>query len=45
MLLWDLEGGPHRVLLEFTFEFTKEFLGIKDLYVSRLSVPWNLYDC
>jgi hypothetical protein len=30
-LLRDPEGGPHRVLLEFTFEFTKEFLGIKDL--------------
>jgi hypothetical protein len=32
-LLRDPEGGPHRVLLEFTFEFTKEFLGVKDLYV------------
>jgi hypothetical protein len=32
-LLRDAEGGPYRVLLEFTFEFTKEFLGIKDLYV------------
>ncbi|KAF2818073.1 hypothetical protein CC86DRAFT_337582 [Ophiobolus disseminans] len=30
-LLRDPEGGPHRVLLEFTFEFTKEFLGVKDL--------------
>lgn len=30
-LLRDPEGGPHRVLLEFAFEFTKEFLGIKDL--------------
>ncbi|CAN9361177.1 unnamed protein product [Alternaria alternata] len=29
-LLRDPEGGPHRVLLEFTFEFTKEFLGVKD---------------
>jgi hypothetical protein len=30
-LLRDPKGSPHRVLLEFTFEFTKEFLGIKDL--------------
>ena len=29
-LLRDPEGGPHQILLEFTFEFTKEFLGIKD---------------
>ncbi|KAF2031734.1 hypothetical protein EK21DRAFT_99467 [Setomelanomma holmii] len=29
-LLQDPEGGPHRVMLEFTFEFTKQFLGIKD---------------
>jgi hypothetical protein len=33
-LLRDPEGGPHRVLLEFTFEFTKQYLGIKDMYVS-----------
>jgi hypothetical protein len=30
-LLRDPEGGPHRVLLEFTFEFAKEFLRIKDM--------------
>ncbi|KAH7119589.1 C2H2 finger domain protein [Dendryphion nanum] len=30
-LLRDPEGGPHHILLEFTFEFTKEFLGIKDI--------------
>jgi hypothetical protein len=29
-LLRDPEGGPHRILLEFTYEFTKEFLGSKD---------------
>jgi hypothetical protein len=33
-LLRDPEGGPHRVLLEFTFEFTKQYLDIKDMYVS-----------
>lgn len=32
-LIRDPEGGPHRLLLEFTFEFTKEYLGIKDAYV------------
>ncbi len=32
-LLRDPEGGPHRVLLEFTFEFTKQYLGLKDWYV------------
>jgi hypothetical protein len=30
-LLRDPEGGPPRVLLEFTFEFTKTFLGAKDM--------------
>ena len=30
-LLWDLEGGPHYVLLEFTFEFMKEYFGVKDM--------------
>jgi hypothetical protein len=35
-LLRDPDGGPHRVLLELTFEFTKEYLGIKDMYVSLL---------
>ncbi|KAF1967816.1 hypothetical protein BU23DRAFT_583589 [Bimuria novae-zelandiae CBS 107.79] len=30
-LLRDPEGGPYRVLLEFTFEFTKQFLGVKDM--------------
>jgi hypothetical protein len=30
-LLRDPEGGPNRVLLEFTFEFTKDFLGAKDM--------------
>jgi hypothetical protein len=29
-LLRDPEGGPHRILLEFTYEFTKQFLGMKE---------------
>lgn len=34
-LLRDPEGGPHRLLLEFTFEFTKTFLGMKEAYAIR----------
>jgi hypothetical protein len=30
-LLRDQEGGPNSLLLEFTFEFTKDFLGVKDM--------------
>ena len=37
-LLYDLEGGPHHVLLEFTFEFTKQYLGLKDWYVFLRSI-------
>ncbi|KAH1913545.1 hypothetical protein KXW47_005429, partial [Aspergillus fumigatus] len=29
-LLRDPQGGPHRIIIEFTFEFTKEWLGAKD---------------
>ncbi|KAJ5974897.1 hypothetical protein N7481_008604 [Penicillium waksmanii] len=29
-LLRDPRGGPHRIVIEFTFEFTKEWLGAKD---------------
>ncbi|KAF2676861.1 hypothetical protein K458DRAFT_379389 [Lentithecium fluviatile CBS 122367] len=41
-LLRDPEGGPHRVLLEFTFEFTKEFLGIKDM--NTFPLPEVIFD-
>lgn len=41
-LLRDPEGGPHRVLLEFTFEFTKEFLRIKDM--NTFTVPKIVHD-
>ncbi|KAF2190381.1 hypothetical protein K469DRAFT_558662, partial [Zopfia rhizophila CBS 207.26] len=30
-LLWDPEGGPYRILLEFTFELTKKYLSIKNM--------------
>ena len=36
-LMRDPDGGPHRVVLELTFEFTKEYLGIKDQYASTFS--------
>ncbi|KAL4891366.1 hypothetical protein BDV59DRAFT_203545 [Aspergillus ambiguus] len=29
-MLRDPQGGPHRIIIEFTFEFTKEWLGAKD---------------
>src|SRR5438045_1997724 len=35
-LLRDPKGGPNRVLLEFTFEFTKQYLGLKEWYVFYL---------
>ncbi|KAF2682551.1 hypothetical protein K458DRAFT_307420 [Lentithecium fluviatile CBS 122367] len=41
-LLRDPEGGPHRVLLKFTFEFTKEFLEIKDM--NTFPLPEIMYD-
>jgi hypothetical protein len=36
-LLRDPAGGPNQIFLEFTYEFTKEFLGIKDMYATTLS--------
>jgi len=30
-LLRDQGGGPNNFLLEFTFEFTKDYLGAKDM--------------
>jgi Protein of unknown function (DUF3435) len=30
-LLRDAKGGLNRLLLEFTFEFTKDYLGVKDM--------------
>ncbi|KAF1966830.1 hypothetical protein BU23DRAFT_584167 [Bimuria novae-zelandiae CBS 107.79] len=41
-LLRDLEGGPHRVLLKLTFEFTKEFLRIKDM--NTFPIPEIIYN-
>src|SRR5579862_2753604 len=30
-LFRDPNGGPYRILIEFTCEFTKQFLGVKDM--------------
>ncbi len=30
-LMRDPQGGPHKILLEFTYEFTKQFLGAKEM--------------
>ncbi|KAF1814282.1 hypothetical protein P152DRAFT_465179 [Eremomyces bilateralis CBS 781.70] len=41
-LLRDPEGGPNRILLGFAFEFTKSFLGIKDM--NTFPIPEIIYD-
>jgi len=33
----DLDSSPHKVLIRFTLEFTKTYLGIKDAYIPRPS--------
>jgi hypothetical protein len=37
-LLRDPDGGPHRVLFEMTYEFTKQYLGVKDMHVSLFPI-------
>lgn len=32
-------GGPHNILIEFTYEFTKQFLGTKEVYVVFFPLP------
>lgn len=34
-LIKDPEGGPNNILIEFTTEFTKQFLGEKEEYVKH----------
>ncbi|KAH0552930.1 hypothetical protein GP486_006872, partial [Trichoglossum hirsutum] len=41
-LLWDPNGSPHRILIEFTCEFTKQFLGVKD--VNKFPLPEIIFD-
>ena len=33
----DLDSSPHKVLIRFTLEFTKTYLGTKDAYMPRPS--------
>jgi len=32
-LIRDLEGGPYKIVPKFIFEFTKEYLSIKEAYI------------
>ncbi|KAL9084485.1 MAG: hypothetical protein Q9165_008058 [Trypethelium subeluteriae] len=41
-VLRDQKGGPNKILLEFTFEFTKSFLGVKD--INTFPIPERMYD-
>ncbi|OCL07259.1 hypothetical protein AOQ84DRAFT_365094 [Glonium stellatum] len=36
-LLRDLEGGPYKIVPEFTFEFTKKYLGMKEVNTFLIS--------
>ena len=40
-LIRDPEGGPYKIVPEFIFEFTKEYLGIKEAYI--LFLPYSSY--
>lgn len=35
----DPEGGPHKILIRFTLEFTKSYLGTKDALVQYSCCP------
>ncbi|KAF8855964.1 C2H2 finger domain protein [Acephala macrosclerotiorum] len=41
-LLRDPSGGPHRILIEFTCEFTKKYLGTKD--ANTFVLPEIIFD-
>ncbi|OCK97920.1 uncharacterized protein K441DRAFT_545944, partial [Cenococcum geophilum 1.58] len=30
ILIYNLEGGPYKIMLKFIFKFTKEYLSIKE---------------
>ncbi|KAK3318207.1 C2H2 finger domain protein [Apodospora peruviana] len=42
VLAWDPEGGPHKVLIKFTLEFTKTYLGTKD--AKTVTLPEVMFD-
>ena len=39
ILIRDLEGGPYKIIPKFIFEFTKEYLSIKKVYI--LFLPYS----
>ena len=41
ILIYNLEGRPYKIILKFTFKFTKEYLGIKEVYI--LFLPYSSY--
>ena len=43
ILLCNLEGGPYRILLEFTFEFIKQYLRLKDWYIFLQSILYIIF--
>ncbi len=40
----DPEGGPHQIVIRFTLEYTKGYLGSKDAYVPFLTTHENYTD-
>jgi hypothetical protein len=40
----DPEEGPHKLLIQFTPEFTKTYLGTKDVCVTVIIVRWPIVD-
>ena len=38
-LIYDLEGGPYKIVPKFIFEFIKEYLSIKEVYI--LFLPYS----
>ena len=43
ILTRDPEGGPHNLMLKFTPEFTKTYLGTKESLVQRFLLPGIIY--
>src|SRR4051794_18716592 len=42
VLARDPDGGPHKILIKFTLEFTKTYLGSKD--AKTVTIPEVLFD-
>ena len=41
-LLRDPNRGPHNILIEFTYEFTKQFLGTKEMQAAGPALFFHL---